>query len=166
MESNISLTRRLSIIVWQHPAYFIAFGFGSGLLPIFPGTWGTVAAIPLYLLLVGQSTQLYLAIVIIAFVSGIWITQIVSQELGEHDYGGIVWDEIVGYLVTMLYVPFGWQWLAAGFVLFRVFDIWKPQPIRYIDQRVTGGFGIMLDDVLAAVPAWLIMQCLVWGFAR
>ncbi|MBA2657925.1 MAG: phosphatidylglycerophosphatase A [Tatlockia sp.] len=152
--------------VWQDPAYFIAFGFGSGLMPIAPGTWGTLAAIPLYLLLVGLPLPIYLLVTALAFILGIWVSSKVANELGVHDYGGIVWDEVVGYLLTMTMVPVGIVWMIAGFLLFRLFDIWKPQPIRLVDKRVKGGFGIMLDDVLAAVPAWVILQLLVWGFAK
>jgi phosphatidylglycerophosphatase A len=152
--------------VWQDPVYFIAFGFGSGLLPIAPGTWGTLAAIPLYLLLVGHSLGFYLFFTLIAFFLGIWVCDKVSGELGVHDYSGIVWDEVVGYLFTMTLAPVGLFWIVAGFLLFRFFDICKPQPIRLVDERVRGGLGIMLDDVLAAVPAWLIMQLLAWSLGK
>ncbi|AWN73699.1 phosphatidylglycerophosphatase A [Legionella anisa] len=151
--------------VFQDPIYFIAFGFGSGLMPTAPGTWGTLAAIPLYLLLMGTHWVVYLFFTLIAFVLGVWVSEKVSQDLGVHDYKGIVWDEVVGYLFTMFLAPKGAIWMLWGFILFRIFDIWKPQPIDYIDQKVRGGFGIMLDDVFAAVPAWIIMQLLAWSFA-
>jgi phosphatidylglycerophosphatase A len=160
--SQTSLTNR----VFQDPTYFIAFGFGSGLMPVAPGTWGTLAAVPLYLL-IGQSHWLIaFAFIVFAFVIGVKVSDTVSQDLGVHDYKGIVWDEVVGYLLTMLAAPHGIRWMVLGFILFRLFDIWKPQPIRYIDQKVSGGLGIMLDDVLAAVPAWLIIQLLAWSFVR
>ncbi len=158
-------TAKLSSKVWQDPAYFIAFGFGSGLMPIAPGTWGTLAAIPVYLLLAGSSWSLYLTATVAAFILGVLVSNKVSHELGVHDYSGIVWDEVVGYLLTMYLAPVGIWWMIAGFFLFRLFDIWKPQPIRYIDKHVHGGMGIMLDDVFAAVPAWIVMQLLVWSFA-
>lgn len=154
----------LSQRVWQNPIYFIAFGFGSGLLPMAPGTWGTVAAIPVFLLMSFLPWYLYISLVILFFALGVWVSEVVSRDLGVPDYKGIVWDEVVGYLLTMFMAPAGWVWLLVGFVLFRIFDVWKPQPIKYIDQHVGGGLGIMLDDVLAAVPAWLILQCLVWSF--
>lgn len=157
---------KLSSKVWQNPTYFIAFGFGSGLMPKAPGTWGTLIAIPLYLLLMQCSSTLYLSITLCAFLFGIVICEKVTRDLGIDDYKGIVWDEIVGYLLTMFLAPVGIFWIIAGFLLFRLFDIWKPQPIRWVDQRVSGGFGIMLDDVLAAIPAWLILQLLAWGFVR
>ncbi|HAT2067281.1 TPA: phosphatidylglycerophosphatase A [Legionella pneumophila] len=151
--------------VWQDPVYFIAFGFGSGLMSIAPGTWGTLAAIPLYLLMINAHWSIYLLWTALAFALGVWVSDRVTEDLGVHDYKGIVWDEVVGYLLTMFLAPKGISWMLTGFILFRIFDIWKPQPIRMIDQRVQGGLGIMLDDVLAAVPAWCIMQILVWSFA-
>ncbi|WP_080454831.1 phosphatidylglycerophosphatase A, partial [Legionella pneumophila] len=151
--------------VWQDPVYFIAFGFGSGLMSIAPGTWGTLAAIPLYLLMINAHWSIYLLWTALAFALGVWVSDRVTEDLGVHDYKGIVWDEVVGYLLTMFLVPKGISWMLIGFILFRIFDIWKPQPIRMVDQRVHGGLGIMLDDVLAAVPAWCIMQILVWSFA-
>jgi len=150
--------------VWQDPVYFIAFGFGSGLMPIAPGTWGTLAAIPLYLLIMGSHWSFYLSLTLLAFILGVWVSDKVSDELGVHDYKGIVWDEVVGYLLTMFLAPPGIKWMLLGFILFRIFDIWKPQPIGYVDQKVHGGMGIMLDDVLAAIPAWLILQILAWSF--
>lgn len=162
MTKQINLAQR----VWQDPIYFIAFGFGSGLMPVAPGTWGTLAAIPLYLLLMHCHWSIYLLFTFIAFILGVWVSDKVSKDLGVHDYKGIVWDEVVGYLLTMFLAPKGFFWIILGFVLFRLFDIWKPQPIGYVDQKVNGGLGIMLDDVLAAVPSWLIMQVLAWGLTR
>ena len=155
----------LSSKVWQDPYYFIAFGFGSGLMPIAPGTWGTLAAMPIYLLISGLSWGAYLILTVAAFILGVAVCDRVSSELGLHDYSGIVWDEVVGYLLTMFLAPISLSWMVIGFFLFRIFDIWKPQPIRFVDQHVNGGLGIMLDDVMAAVPAWIIMQLLIWGFA-
>ncbi|RMX22032.1 phosphatidylglycerophosphatase A [Legionella jordanis] len=150
--------------VWQNPIYFLAFGFGSGLMPVAPGTWGTLAAIPVYLLIAGEAVWLYLLLTLLAFLIGIWVCDKVSKDLGVHDYSGIVWDEVVGFLLTMTAVPLSAFWIIIGFLLFRLFDIWKPQPIRMIDQHVGGGLGIMLDDLLAAIPAWIILQLLVWAF--
>lgn len=150
----------LSTKVFRNPAYFIAFGFGSGLSPFAPGTFGTLAAIPLYWLLSFFSWPVYFVVTGIAFILGVYVSGIVSRDLGEHDYKGIVWDEVVGYLLTMFLIPKGWLWTLAGFVLFRIFDIWKPWPIAWVDARVKGGMGIMLDDVIAAIPAWVILQSL------
>ena len=145
-----------------HPVDFLALGFGSGLVPIAPGTAGTLVAIPVYLLLQPLSITYYLALVVLMFLAGIAICAHTARRLGVHDHSGIVWDEIVGYLVTMAFAPSGWQWVAAGFVLFRLFDIVKPWPIRWCDLKVHGGFGIMLDDLIAGVFAAACLQGLVY----
>ncbi|KTD53058.1 phosphatidylglycerophosphatase A [Legionella quinlivanii] len=155
----------LSSKVWQDPAYFIAFGFGSGLAPVAPGTWGTLAAFPIYLLMSTLSLPLYLLITLVFFILGVYVSNRVSADLGEHDYSGIVWDEVVGFLLTMALVPSKLAWMIIGFLLFRLFDIWKPWPITIADEKIKGGFGIMFDDVLAAVPAWIILQLLIWSFS-
>lgn len=155
---------RLSTKVWQDPFYFLAFGFGSGLIAIAPGTWGTLAAIPLYLLIAGMPWEFYLTLCVLAFILGVYVCQRVSADLGVHDFSGIVWDEVVGYLLTMFMVPLHVVWVVLGFCLFRLFDIWKPQPIRFIDQKIKGGLGIMLDDVAAAIPAWIVLQLIIWSY--
>lgn len=147
--------------VWRNPSYFIAFGFGSGLIPVAPGTWGTLAAMPLYLLIMHLSPILYGLITVVAFCLGVYVCHRVSRELGVHDYSGIVWDEIVGYFITMFLAPPGVLWMVLGFCLFRLFDIWKPFPICWVDKKVKGGLGIMLDDVIAAIPAFIILQVLI-----
>jgi len=144
--------------IWTNPIYFLAFGFGSGLSPVAPGTCGTLAAIPLYLLIKDLPLIIYLAIVIGAIIFGTYLCEETSKALEVHDHPGIVWDEIAGYLLTMTAAPHGWMWVALGFGLFRFFDILKPFPIGYFDEKVQTGFGIMLDDLLAAVYAWLILQ--------
>lgn len=159
---QINLSKR----VWQDPVYFIAFGFGSGLMPKAPGTWGTVAAIPIYLLLSNTHWSVYCALTVLAFILGVWVCTKVSNDLGVDDYKGIVWDEVVGYLLTMFLAPKGLTWIILGFILFRLFDIWKPFPICVIDRKIKSGLGVMLDDVAAAVPAWLILQAFAWIFAR
>lgn len=151
--------------VWQDPRYFIAFGFGSGLMSFAPGTWGTLAAFPVYLLLNQSHWALYCFITLLTFVLGVWVSNVVTRDLGIQDYKGIVWDEVVGYLITMFLAPSGLKWMIIGFVLFRIFDILKPYPICVIDEKVKGGMGVMLDDVLAAVPAWLTLQLMAWSFS-
>lgn len=148
----------------RKPLHLLAFGFGSGLAPKAPGTFGTLAALPLYLLLQPLPLQLYLALVAFGFVVGIWICEVTSRDLGVHDHGGIVWDEIIGFLVTMSLAPPGWWWLLLGFLLFRFFDIFKPWPIGWLDLRVTGGFGIMLDDLVAGIYAGSVLLLLQWGW--
>ena len=149
--------------VWRDPGHVLSFGFGSGLLPRAPGTWGTLAAIPLYWVLSHCNWKVYLLFTVLAFLIGIFVCGRTARFLDVHDDSRIVWDEIVGYLLTMFLMPADWFWIITGFVLFRLFDIWKPQPIRWIDARVTGGLGIMLDDVLAAFFAWIILALLVVG---
>lgn len=144
--------------VWRNPVHFLAFGLGSGASPWAPGTAGTLAAVPLYFLLAQLPLPYYLAMLLITFVIGCWLCGKTSADLGVHDHGGIVWDEFVGYWITMLALPVSWSWALAGFVLFRFFDILKPWPIRWIDTKVQGGFGIMLDDVLAAVYAGALLH--------
>lgn len=154
----------ISTKVWQDPAWFVAFGFGSGLLPIAPGTWGTLMAIPVYLILSALSPVFYFLAVIVLFLLGVRVSDIVTRALGVQDYSGIVWDEVVGYLLTMFCAPFGLVWMIIGFLLFRVFDILKPPPINLVDKHIHGGLGVMLDDVMAAIPACLILQALAWIF--
>ncbi len=149
-------------LVFSNPVHFLAFGFGSGLAPFAPGTFGTLAAVPLYLLLAPLSLPLYLVVVGLAFVAGIWICGKAGDALGVHDHGGIVWDEFVGLWITMIAAPAGWVWIALGFLLFRLFDIWKPWPIRWADQQLGGGLGVMLDDVIAGLYALAGVQLMVW----
>ena len=140
-----------------NPLHLLAFGFGSGVMPWAPGTFGTLAAVPLYLLLRPLPLWSYLLVLLVGFAAGIWLCERTSRDLGVHDHSGIVWDEIIGFLLTMTLAPPGWLWILLGFVLFRFFDILKPWPIHYIDRQVGGGVGIMLDDQLAALYALLVM---------
>lgn len=150
--------------VWRHPVHLIAFGFGTGLARRAPGTVGTLVGIPLVILIQPLEPVAYLAVLLGLFLVGIPICTRTAEALQVHDHPAIVWDEVVGYGLTLFLAPPGWGWLIAGFVLFRIFDILKPWPIRWIDRRVTGGFGIMLDDVLAGIAAWLCLQGLVFGW--
>lgn len=142
--------------------HLLAFGFGSGCAPKAPGTFGTLMALPFYLLLSTLPVAAYVGVLVLAFVAGIWICERTSRALGVHDHGGIVWDEFVGLWLTLCAVPLSWQAVLAGFVLFRVFDIWKPWPIGWLDRKVSGGFGIMLDDVVAGLYAAILMQMAVY----
>ncbi len=135
---------------------------GSGAAPKAPGTFGTLAAVPLYLLVQPLSAINYLLLVITLFLVGIWLCDRTSKDLGVHDHGGIVWDEWVGLLITLWLAPMGWHWLIAGFLLFRFFDILKPWPIGWLDRRVHGGLGIMLDDVVAGLFAFVLLQAAVY----
>jgi phosphatidylglycerophosphatase A len=150
-------------LVLRNPRHWLAFGLGSGLARYAPGTWGTLVAIPLYLLLAQLPPVPYALIVIAAFAAGVWLCDTVSRDLGVHDHGGIVWDEFVGYWITMFLMPVRWEWVVAGFALFRLFDIWKPWPIRWFDDNVEGGFGIMFDDVVAAIAAGAVLHAIRIG---
>lgn len=148
----------------KQPVALIALGFGSGLAPKAPGTFGTLAAIPFFLLMLFLPTWDYLLVLVVSSALGVYLCQSAADTLGVHDHPAIVWDEFVGLWITLLpivFLGFEWHWLVAGFVLFRIFDIAKPWPISFIDKHVHGGFGIMLDDVLAGIAAalclWLLM---------
>lgn len=141
-----------------NPIHLLAFGFGSGCSPKAPGTMGTLAAVALYLPLSLLPLGAYLGVLLVVVLSGFWLCERASRDLGVHDHPGIVWDEIAGYLLTMVAAPPGWIWILTGFVLFRLFDIWKPWPISWLDRRVGGGPGIMLDDLLAGVFAAACLQ--------
>ncbi len=143
--------------IFRDPFLLVAFGFGSGLSPKAPGTAGTLLAIPIYLMLTNLDLSIYIAFVVIASIVGIWICNKASQRLGVHDHGGIVWDEIVGFWITMAGIPASLLSVTLGFLLFRLFDILKPWPIGLIDRQVGGGLGIMLDDIAAGAMAWLIL---------
>jgi phosphatidylglycerophosphatase A len=147
----------------RNPVHFLALGFGSGLSPYAPGTMGTLVAIPLYLGLSRLSLLAFLSVIVAGFLLGIYLCRYTSKALGVHDHSGIVWDEVVGYWITMIAVPaVNWRWILAGFLLFRLFDIAKPWPVNAADKRLSGGFGIMFDDVLAGLYALACMQ--VAGF--
>jgi len=147
----------------RDPACLLAFGLGSGLAPKIPGTVGTLAAIPFYLVAAHWlPLPIYLAVLLAAFLLGIYVCDRAAHKLGVHDHGGIVWDEFVGFWLTMAAVPPEWYWVLLGFVLFRIFDMVKPWPIHTVDRRVSGGFGIMLDDVFAGAAAWACLQGLIY----
>ena len=146
--------------VWRDPLCVVALGFGAGALPKAPGTWGTLIALPFYFLLARLPLLEYALLMIALFVAGIWICARAGQVLGIHDHGAIVWDEMVGFWVTMILAPPAWPWIIAGFVLFRIFDILKPWPINWLDRQVGGGLGVMVDDLIAGIYAAI---CLYFG---
>ena len=141
----------------RNPVQFLAFGFGSGLSPKAPGTAGTVVAILFLPLLAPLSVTTHLLVVGLAALVGFYLCGKAAEQLGVHDHGGIVWDEMVGFWLAMTAIPMTWPWVLAAFVLFRLFDIWKPWPISYFDKQVHGGVGIMLDDILAGFFAWIVL---------
>lgn len=154
---NTLIRQRVSL---ANPVHFLALGFGSGLATKMPGTFGTLASLPLVVLLASYSSLItYAVVTILACIAGIWICGQTADDMQVHDDPSIVWDEVAGMAITMFAVPLSWQTLLLGFVLFRVFDILKPWPISYLDKHVHGGFGIMADDILAGVVA---MLCVHW----
>jgi phosphatidylglycerophosphatase A len=148
---------RLSTLWGRRLIHLLSSGFGAGYLPKAPGTFGTLVAVPVYLVLREYGVVAYAVATMLLFVFGVWICGIAGQDWGD-DAPRIVWDEIVGYLIAMFMVPTGWGWIVAGFVLFRLFDIVKPFPIRTADERVGGGFGTMLDDALAGLATLGILH--------
>ena len=146
-------TKTIPVSYLKNPLHFLSLGFGSGLMPKAPGTFGTLAAIPVYIVLSGLNLELYIVSVIVLSIVGIWLCAYTSEKLGVHDHPGIVIDEFAGYLITMIALPATWLWMLIGFILFRFFDIVKPWPISWLDKHVHGGTGIMLDDILAGLLA-------------
>ncbi|MBD3671687.1 MAG: phosphatidylglycerophosphatase A [Gammaproteobacteria bacterium] len=156
------MSKPIPVRLLRHPVHLLSLGFGSGLSRIAPGTMGTLVAVPIFWLLSGLDPILYLAVTALFAVIGVYLCGRTADALGVHDHGGIVWDEIVGYLITMALVPPEALWMLVGFILFRIFDILKPWPIRSADRQLGGGLGIMLDDVLAGIYAWLVLQFIIY----
>ena len=158
MKNNI----KIPTTYLKNPLHFLSLGFGSGLMPKAPGTFGTLAAIPVYIMMSELSLVFFVAITLLITLVGIYLADYTSKALGVHDHSGIVIDEIAGYLITMIAVPYDWVWIVTGFIFFRIFDILKPWPISWLDKRVKGGFGIMIDDVLAGVFALLCVHLTIY----
>ena len=136
---------------FSHPAHVLAFGFGAGLLPLAPGTAGTALAWVLGWLLGGiYAPSLIVALAAALFVVGVWACGVTGRRLGAADHGAMVWDEMVAFLLVIALIPRELAWQAGAFVLFRIFDILKPPPIRSLERRFHNGFGVMLDDLVAA----------------
>ena len=147
---------------WRNPVHLLALGLGSGYVPKLPGTAGTLVGVLFYYFMQPLDVIVYLVITIILFLAGIGLCGRTARDLGVPDHSAIVWDEIVGYLITMIMVPAGWPWMLAGFVLFRFFDIAKPWPISWVDKRLKDGFGIMLDDAIAGIYGLITLQIVVY----
>jgi phosphatidylglycerophosphatase A len=150
--------RELIKTVMRHPVHWPAFGFGFGLMPFAPGTWGSLPGIALWWI-VPKDLYIQSGVALVGFLIGIWLCGESARRIGVHDHGGIVWDEIIGMFLTLMVLPVSPEpaWILAAFVLFRIADIWKPWPIRDLDHRLHGGLGIMLDDVIAALYAALML---------
>lgn len=158
MTTSSDLTRAR---VLRDPVLLLAHGLGSGLAPKAPGTFGTLAAILPWLLLIQLPVPLYWGAVVLAGIAGVWICGEAARRMGRDDPGSIVWDEWVGVWIALAVVPMewphAWAWVFAGFVLFRFFDILKPWPVGWLDRRFHGGLGIMLDDIAAGIMAALLL---------
>jgi phosphatidylglycerophosphatase A len=150
----------------QHPSHFFGLGFGSGLAPKAPGTFGSLVGYPLFWLISVYTFNTQLIIIAALFLIGIYFCDVTGKALGVSDHGGIVWDEIVAMMSVLAFTPNQWQWWLAAFILFRLFDIWKPFPIKQFDAKLKNGFGVMFDDLLAAIYAIIVLQGLLWEIAH
>ena len=144
--------------LFRHPAHFIALGFGAGLAPVAPGTFGTLVAIPIAAVLRMQfSDGVFVAAIVVFALLGIWAAQVTGENLGVPDHGAIVWDEVVAFLLVLYFVGADGVRIAVAFVVFRLFDIVKPPPIRQLDTALKNGFGVMVDDLVAAGYTLLVL---------
>jgi phosphatidylglycerophosphatase A len=156
----------MKFALWKYPVHFLAHGLGAGLIPFAPGTMGTLVAVALFWIMAPRSAFYYGAITVVLGFAGIFICGQTARDLGLHDPGVIVWDEIVGYLVAMYLLPSDWRWMLAGFVLYRLFDIWKPYPIRLVEQEFGVGVSIVADDIVAGIYTLAILHLARWGLGR
>ena len=150
----------------SHPAHFFALGFGSGLAPKAPGTFGTLVGLPLFWLISNDSIAVQLSLIAALFLIGIYVCDKTGKALGVSDHGAIVWDEIVAIMLVLTFTANQWQWWLLAFLLFRLFDIWKLYPICYFDAKLKNGFGVMFDDLLAAVYAILSLKFIAWPLSQ
>ena len=152
------IARPTALFAFSHPAHFIALGFGAGLSRFAPGTAGTLVAFPLWWAFGGGYEPLALfAFLALLFGAGVWACELTGRHLGVADHGAMCWDEIVAFLLILAIVPQDPWWQAAAFFLFRAFDVVKPPPIRQLEMRFKGGFGVMFDDLLAAGYTLLVL---------
>jgi phosphatidylglycerophosphatase A len=143
--------RKIHLNELKDPVVFTAVGFGSGLSPFAPGTAGTLLTVPLVYFLQQQDFLIYVTVTVFVLLTGSWVCGYAADKLQVHDHPGIVYDEVAGFLITMCLAPAGWEWMLAGFILFRFFDAVKPWPISWLDKNLHGGFGILFDDVIAGI---------------
>jgi phosphatidylglycerophosphatase A len=152
------ITRPGARFAFSHPAHVLALGFGAGLSPFAPGTVGTLVAIPLWWWVAGIGEPLpLLGLLLLLFAAGVWACELTGRHLGIADHGAMCWDEVVAFLLVLALTPDDPWWQAAAFFLFRAFDVVKPPPIRKIEKRLKGGFGVMFDDILAAGYTLLVL---------
>jgi len=150
----------------SHPAHFLSLGFGSGLAKKAPGTFGTLVAFPLYIMIADYAVLTQLEIIIALFLLGIWTSDFTGKALGASDHGSIVFDEIVAMMLVLSFVQQNNIQYSIAFLLFRLFDIWKPFPIRQCDANIKGGLGVMFDDILAAIYAIISIKVLTWTIGQ
>lgn len=143
--------------IWKNPIELIACGFGIGAIPWMPGTFGTILGIIFYIFLSRFSLLTYIIIAIFLFIFGVIICDITNRRFGTFDHPAAVWDEIVGFLFVMIGIPKVWYYIFIGFILFRIFDVWKPWPISWLEKNIIGGLGVMIDDIVAALYSWIIL---------
>lgn len=151
-----------------NPIHFFATGFGSGLLKPAPGTWGSLAGVLIAILFwqITESRLFFFFLALIGFIVGCWLCQKTGEDTGIHDDGRIVWDEMVAIWLMFSGLPeYSWLYYSLTFALFRLFDIWKPMPIRYFDNKLENGFGVMLDDIFAAIYAQLSLYIIYWSLS-
>ncbi len=149
------------VVLCKDPLHLLSLGLGSGLSPKAPGTAGSVMAVIIYVLFLQNLEPFYYtASLIVSCLVGVYLCGRTARALGVHDHPAIVWDEFAGMWLCLFLVPEGWVWVLIGFLLFRLFDIVKPFPISVLDKRMKGGLGIMIDDIVAGLFAWLVMQTL------
>ena len=152
--------------LWKYPVHILAFGFGTGLSPVAPGTVGSLLGVALFWFMAPLGPAKYAAIFVVLALAGIFICGQTARDFGEIDPGFIVYDEIVGFLVAMYLMPRGWQWILAGFVIYRIFDIWKPFPIHLVEEKLGLGSGIMADDIIAGLYTLVILHGVRLGLER
>ena len=165
MSDRKKLTREQRRALLATPAGWLACGFGSGLAPVAQGTFGSLAALLPWLLLRQHSLPLNLVVIVIGFAVGVWVCDIAGRALGVDDHRSLVWDEFIGQWIALLPALVApWWTIALGFALFRLFDVWKPWPIRYVDRHLKGGLGVMTDDVIAGIFAAVLLKLvLIWA---
>ena len=156
----------MSLALWEYSIHFLAYGFGAGLIPVLPGTFGSLVGVILFWFIVPLGRVVNAGIIVVLGALGILVCNLTAQHLGETDPSVIVWDEIVGLPVAMYLLPRDWRWISVGFVLYRAFDIGKPFPISAVEHGLGLGSGIMADDIVAGVYTLAILQLLRWSHTR
>lgn len=150
--------KQIAHLVFSNPLHYLSCGLGSGLLPRMPGTWGSLIAIPFFYVFNKLPLWQYGVLLIITFAIGVALCGYSEKAFRKKDHSSIVWDEMVGMWITLAHAPFRLDVLLIGFILFRIFDIFKPWPINWLQKHLPGGWGVMADDAAAGIAAWLLLQ--------